>query len=351
METTPAPATELDPGTLEEAVPAPGNDGGAVHPEPASRQRLEREEPLRSAVVVNPVRVADVPALRKTVEAALADAGWPAPVWYETTREDPGVGQARRAVEEGAEVVFVCGGDGTVRACIEGLAGSEAALAVLPGGTGNLLAKNLGLPDDPKEGVRLAVDRGRRLIDVAEVDGQVFAVMAGMGFDADTMEDASPKLKSVIGAPAYVLSALKHLNDPAMRVEVTIDDDPPLQRRARSVIVGNVGRLQGGLPLLADAQPDNGQLDVAIMAPQNLMHWAALATGVLLRRRRIARMEVLRGSRIRVRSDAEQLCHLDGDPIGRRRSLKVTVRPGALWMCVYQPDRSPDIAEGSPGAS
>ena len=123
--------------------------------------RPEHERvPQRSAVVFNPVRVEDLPARREAVEKALADAGWPAPEWIETTAEDPGAGQARKAVEDGAGVVFVCGGDGTVRSVIEGVAGTEAALAVLPAGTGNLLATNLGIPDDPTAGVQLATAVG-----------------------------------------------------------------------------------------------------------------------------------------------------------------------------------------------
>jgi diacylglycerol kinase family enzyme len=296
------------------------------------------------------VRVEDVAALREVVESALAEAGWPAPLWLETTPEDTGAGMARHAVEQGVEVVFVSGGDGTVRACVEGLAGTDVALAVLPAGTGNLLAKNLGLPDDPAEGVRVAVERGRHLLDVAEADDQVFAVMAGMGFDADLVEDASTTLKARIGAPAYVLSAVKHLLDPAMHVEVRIDDDPPLRRSARSVLIGNVGRLQGGVRLLADAEPDNGKLDVAILAPRHLGHWAALVWGIIRRAERIPRMEVLRGSRVSVTADRAQPCQIDGDVIGARRTLTATVRPASLWLCVYQPDRSPDLATGSPKA-
>ena len=144
-----------------------------------------RTGPLRTAVVYNPVRVADIDERREVVERALAEAGWPAPVWWETTAEDPGAGQARQAVEAGAEVVFACGGDGTVRSCIDGLAGGPAARAVLPAGTGNLLATNLGLPQDAEAGVQVVLDAGRRRIDVGEVDGTAFAVMAGMGFDAD----------------------------------------------------------------------------------------------------------------------------------------------------------------------
>ena len=284
---------------------ADGSTGDAdPHPDPGGMLRMEPvSEPLQSAVIVNPVRVEDMADRRRIIEATLAAAGWPLPVWFETTPHDTGTGQARRAVQEGAAVVFVCGGDGTVRSVIAGLVGTRAALAVLPAGTGNLLATNLGLPDDPAEGVRLAVERGRRRVDVGQVDGEVFAVMAGMGFDAAMMDDASTRLKARFGSPAYVLSAMKHLRDRPMRVQIRIDDDAPRTRRAKTVLVGNVGRLAAGIRLLPDAKPDNGQMDVAILAPRHLGHWAALAWGVLLRRERVPLMEVLRGSRISIVSD------------------------------------------------
>lgn len=309
------------------------NPSHEATPEPAAQQRLDHA-PLRSAVIVNPNRVEGLDELRRTIEDRLADAGWPAPAWLETTAEDPGTGQARQAVEDGAEVVFVSGGDGTVRACIEGLVGTEAALAVLPGGTGNLLATNLGIPPSPEDGIRLALDRGRRAVDVGEVDGQAFAVMAGMGLDAAMMEDAPTALKAKAGALAYVVSAFKHLADDEMKVEVRVDDRPVLRRRARSVLVGNVGKLQAGVDLLPDAVPDNGQLDVAILAPRNLGHWVQLLVGVLRGRRRVPNMEVLRGSRISVISDRAQPRQLDGDVIDPAKSLTVSVRARALWVCV-----------------
>ena len=314
--------------------------------EPAAQQRVDRS-PLRSAVIVNPNRVEGLDELRAGIEKQLTEAGWPEPAWLETTAEDPGTGQARQAVADGAEVVFVAGGDGTVRACIEGLAGTEAALAVLPGGTGNLLATNLGIPTETIEGVQIALDRGRRAVDVGEIDGQVFAVMAGMGLDAAMVDDAPTKLKARVGSLAYVYSALKHLADDEMRVEVRVDDHPVLRRRARSVLVGNVGRLQGGVNLLPDAEPDNGQMEVAVLAPQNFGHWVQLAVGVLRRSHRVPNMEVLRGSRISVTSDRPHPRQLDGDVIDPSATLDVTVRPGALWVCVYQPDTSPDLTEGS----
>ncbi len=339
-----APAPPASP----EAVAAP--PAGRPTPAPAPRQPATTGDlPLHSAVVINPARVQDLAGRRRLIESAIAAAGWPAPTWWETTPEDPGTGQARRAVEQGAEVVFVCGGDGTVRSALAGLVGTDTALAVLPAGTGNLLATNLGLPDDPAAGVRLAVERGRRLLDVGDVDGQLFAVMAGMGFDAAMMDDASTRLKARIGPAAYVIPAVKHLLDRSMRVEIRIDDDPPRRRRARSVLVGNVGRLQGGIRLFQDAEPDSGVMEVAVIAPRHLGHWLVMAWCVLLRRPRVPRMEILRGNRIRIVSDRPQPRELDGDVIDPGTTLDVTVRPGALRLCVPQPGNSDDLTDGAPG--
>lgn len=315
--------------------------------QPAAEQR-DGGGPPRTAVIVNPNRVEGLDELRAGIVDQLAEAGWPEPMWLETTAEDPGTGQAKQAVEAGAAVVFVAGGDGTVRACIDGLAGSETALAILPGGTGNLLATNLGVPTDTIEGVRLALDRGRRVVDLGEVEGQRFAVMAGMGLDAAMVDDAPTRLKAVLGPVAYVFSALKHLNDAEMKVEVQVDDYPVLRRRARTVIVGNVGRLQGGVNLLPDAEPDNGEMDVAVLAPRNLGHWIQTAFAVLRPgRHRVPNMEVLRGSRIRISSDRPQPRQLDGDVIDPSDTMEVTVHSDDLWVCVYQPDESEDLAEGS----
>lgn len=290
--------------------------------------------PLRCAVVANPARVSGLPERRRIIEAVLAEAGWPAPSWWETTPQDPGTGQARRAVAAGAQVVVVCGGDGTVRAVIAGMIDTDAALAVLPAGTGNLLATNLNLPPDPDQGVRLVIAGGRRGLDIGQVDGQVFAVMAGMGFDAAMMGDASEKLKAKIGPIAYVFAAFKHLRDRPMRLEIRIDDDELIRCRARSVLVGNVGRLQGGVQLLPAAEPDNGLLEVAILQPRNLAHWARLAAAIVLRRTRVPRMTTLRGTRISLTSDRPQPRQLDGDVIEPGSDLNVTLERSGVQLCV-----------------
>ncbi len=287
-----------------------------------------------SAVVVNPSKVVDLEGHRRDVCAALADAGWPEPLWLETTREDPGCGQTAEAVGKGAEVVFACGGDGTVMACAGVLAGTEVALAVLPSGTGNLLATNLGLPSGVVDGVRAATAGGRRRIDLGTCGQTHFTVMAGMGFDAQMIDGTSEALKRRIGWPAYVFAGLRHLRTRPMRVRIRLDGGTPLRRRARSVLIGNVGKLQGGIPLLPDAQPDDGWLDVAVLSPHTLGHWLAMAWGVVRRRRDVRRMETFRARHVEVFSNRPQPRELDGDLIEPDRTLDVTIRPAALLLCV-----------------
>jgi len=304
----------------------------------------ERVTGPRSAVVVNPTKVPDMDHLRRIIGEGLANAGWPEPAWYETTPEDPGQGQAKQAVRAGAELVFACGGDGTVMAVVTALAGSDVTMAVLPAGTGNLLAANLGLGADPATGVQVAIEGGRRRIDVGVCGDRCFVVMAGMGFDAEMLAGTSETAKKRIGWLAYVGGAVKHLRDRPMRARIVLDDRPPMPRRPRTVIVGNVGRLQGGVRLLTEADPADGQLDVAILSPNNLAHWASLAWGVVRRRDRVPLMETYTASRIEIQSRSTQPRQLDGDLIEPGRTLKIQVKPGALLLSVPRPEGDPDLA-------
>jgi diacylglycerol kinase family enzyme len=287
-----------------------------------------------TAVVINPAKVTDLDQRRAEICAALADAGWPEPLWLPTTPEDPGCGQTRRAVDAGVAVVFACGGDGTVMACASELAGTDIALAVLASGTGNLLAANMSLPHDTTAGVAAATMGGRRRIDVGQLDQHCFTVMAGIGFDADMLDDTSAVTKAKIGWPAYVIGAAKHLRDRPMQVRIRLDNGAPFSRRARTVLVANVGRLQGGVPLLPDAEPDDGMFDIAVLSPESLRHWAALAWAVLRRRNRVPRLETFRATRVEVTCARSQPRQVDGDVIEPGRRLHAIMRPHALTMCV-----------------
>jgi diacylglycerol kinase family enzyme len=288
----------------------------------------------RSAAVVNPTKIADTGALRAELTKLLDVAGWPAPAWYETSVADPGREVAARAVADGAEVVFVCGGDGTVMSCAGALANTGAAMAILPCGTGNLLAANLDLPTDRRAAIGLATDGARRRIDVGAVDGTCFTVMAGMGFDAHMLDATPEALKARLGWFAYVVGGFRRLSGRPMLVTVRPDDRPPLLRRARTVLIANVGRLQGGIRLLPDALPDDGRLDVAILTPRSIRDWLAMAVALFRRRRRVPRLEVIRCREVRVTSDRPQSRELDGDLIAPDRVLHATVVPRALTLCV-----------------
>ena len=313
----------------------------------------------RAAVIYNPLKVPDLPEMTTRVESFMARAGWGEPLWLETTIDDPGLGMCQRAIHDECDVVFVCGGDGTVMAAVSTLAGCDIPLAILPAGTGNLLARNLDLPlDDEEEGLRIGTAGRTIAIDVGAVDERKFAVMAGLGFDAAIMRDAPEGLKKVVGWPAYLVSAVKHLRGRGIRVTLTIDEEPPMQRRVRTVVVGNVGRLQGNIPLMPDALFDDGLLDVVVMAPRNLLDWARVALRVL-RRATVPddRMERFRGRRVRIDASRPQPRQLDGDVIEDGSTMDIRVEPRALKVRVREesaerPEKPPEtVGRAAPAGS
>ncbi len=289
---------------------------------------------MRTAVVVNPTKHNDCAQLRAEITGALADHGWDAPLWLETTADDPGQGAVRAALRARAELILAYGGDGTVTACAEGVAGSGVPLAVLPAGTGNLLARNLGLPLDLHGALEVAVTGMDMPLDAGSVNGARFVVMAGVGFDARVMAATSEPLKKRLGWLAYPVAALSQLRARPMRVRLRADGGPAVRRWAAGLIVGNVGWLQGGVPLLPDAAPDDGVLDLIVLNAKGMAGWLALIADVLLRRRgtgRVAR-SVFRELRVELRRP--ELWELDGEVMGRARQLVITVQPGALLVRV-----------------
>jgi undecaprenyl-diphosphatase len=301
---------------------------------------------LRPAVVANPAKARGAVRSHRELRAALASAGWPEPLWLETTREDPGGGQTRQAVHAGAAVIFASGGDGTVTACASELVGTETALAVVPAGTGNLLAANLRLPARPADAVTAALSGIRRRLDVGVLEGRYFTVMAGMGFDAQLLRDTPETLKARLGWPAYVIGAVRHLCETPMHVSISLDGAPPFTRRARSVLVGNVGELRAGLRLLSDARPDDGVLDVAVLMPPRRRSWLPLAWSLIWHRPTAPLMETFQARQVRIVSDQQQPREFDGDLIEPSHVLTATVRPAALWLCVPRP-RSAGIPASS----
>ncbi|MFC4947554.1 diacylglycerol/lipid kinase family protein [Pseudonocardia sp. GCM10023141] len=296
------------------------------------------------AVVANPVKVES--DTRERITGVCAEMGWAPPLWLETTQEDPGTGQAREAVEKGADVVIVCGGDGTVRAAAQSLVGTRVAMGLVPVGTGNLLVKTLGTPLDVVAATRVALTGDDRAIDVGmvRVDGaeeeHVFLVMAGTGFDAAIMENTPERLKVRVGPLAYVISGLRAMRGRRTRVTLSFDDGPPLRRRTRTVLVGNSGTLLGGLVLMPAATLDDGVLDIVNLAPKGVAGWVAVALRVITRKSRgHERVEHWQAKKIVITADVPQLSQIDGDPIGEVTELQLRVDPGALVVRI--PDAAP----------
>jgi diacylglycerol kinase family enzyme len=313
------------------------------------------------AVVVNPTKPG-TPALRELVTTTIAGRGWPEPLWLETTPDDPGVGQARQALEAGAHLVIAAGGDGTVRAVAEALAHSAVPMGLLPQGTGNLLARNLDLPiGNGPSALAIALDGLNRTIDVGRLtverwadeerpegahDENVFLVIGGVGVDAAMVADADEQLKARVGWIAYFVAAVRHLHGRRLRVKVKVDDREWIEVRGRSLLVGNVGRLPGGITLLPDARIDDGWLDLAALdARGGVAGWAQLLGEVMLQRigvrtdlpAKIGRIDHVRARQVTVQIVGGEQVQVDGEPVGRAKQLSARVDPGALVVRVAPP--------------
>ncbi len=240
----------------------------------------------------------------------------------------------------------MCGGDGTVREVCAELAGTGIPIGIIPAGTGNLLARNLAVPLYIRAAIDVALTGQDRAIDMVAVSGDGiedshFMVMAGMGFDAAIMEGVNEDIKKRVGWLAYVLSGLKSIMFPAVKVEISVDGGEPTTHRARTVVVGNVGFLQAGMPLLPDAAIDDGTLDVVILHPRNFLSWIPLAWRVLLKRKHTDELvNRMTGHSVVVRAATETPRQLDGDSIGPGCELRMECVHAAACSCACRAEPS-----------
>jgi diacylglycerol kinase family enzyme/membrane-associated phospholipid phosphatase len=309
-------------------------------PLPAASTHSLPERKSRLAVVLNPIKVPDARALRRLVNEAAEEAGWDTPMWFETSVDDAGRQMTHAALTAGADVVVAAGGDGTVRVVASELARTGVALGILPVGTGNLLARNLSLPMQMDTALDVVLSGQDRAIDLVRMGGDGldddhFAVMGGLGLDAAIMQGAPDELKKRVGWPAYFIAGLRHFRDPTVKVEISVDEGPAVRYRASTVVIGNVGTLTGGIPLLPDAAPDDGKLDVVVVAPRRFLTWIRLLVRVMARRRRTdERLDRRTGRTVTVRAEHPTPRQMDGDACGRGTEICATVEPGVLLVRV-----------------
>ena len=310
-----------------------------------------------AAVVYNPIKV-DLDAIKAVMSIEQKAAGWGETLWFATTEEDPGQGATEKALAEGASMIIVAGGDGTVRAVAEAVQDHDIALALLPSGTGNLLARNLDLTlDDLEASIHSAFSGEDRKIDrgIVEIrrpdsgiDKHAYVVMAGFGLDANMLAKTDEELKAKIGWLAYLKALSLALRDTdLLHLRYTLDSGSVRSARAHTVIVGNCGTLQANVRILPDAAVDDGRFDIALLRPETLFTWVqtlvkmAWENGVL-RHTRVGRslrtdvnaLEYLKGERFTVKLSRPEKIELDGDEFGETVAIRTWIEPGALTIRV-----------------
>lgn len=239
---------------------------------------------------------------------------------------------ARAAVDAGYERLIVFGGDGTIDSVLPALAGSATALGVLPAGTANVLARELQLPMGVKKGLEIALNGTPRKIDLGLANGKYFALMAGLGFDAQVVSRVVPELKKIFGPLAYVTSGLQSLSSyPKSNYKITMDDYSATFP-AWLIIVGNATTYGYELAISPESRIDDGLLDVCVFGEQSALDRVTqlLATAIGLHSKH-PNVTIFRTKSIRISANPSVKYQLDGDQAGDS-PVEISVQPGALTV-------------------
>lgn len=284
-------------------------------------------------------RTGDLPKLRRALERR----GVLDPLWVEVPKSKRAPKQLRKLLERGADHVFVWGGDGMAQRCIDTLAGTDATLAIVPAGTSNLLASNLGIPKSVTKAVDVGLTGERRKIDVASLNGERFAVMAGAGFDAEMIDGADGTMKRRLGRAAYLWTGAKSLRARPFEARIRVDGTQWYRGPASCILAGNMGSLFGGVEVFTDAEPDDGLLDLAVITAEGLAQWAGTVGRTIAGHpERSPSFRVTRGRKVKVKLDRKVLYELDGGARSKAKRYRLTVEPGALTVCVPATSRNGD---------
>jgi diacylglycerol kinase (ATP) len=276
-----------------------------------------------------------LPELRRVLD----DAGVRDPLWIEVPKSKRAPKAVARAVEEGAELILAWGGDGMVQRCVDALKGTQAPLAIVPAGTSNLFAANLGIERDVAQAVQVALLGDRRRLDVGCFNGERFAVLAGAGFDAAMIKGADD-LKDRLGRAAYVLGGAASLKAKRFEAKIDVDGTRWYKGPASCILLGNVGDLFGGIEVFADAQPDDGLLDLGVLTSDGPVQTVrAVARTALGRAQKSPFVRVTQARSVRVKLDRKVPYELDGGDRTKVKSFKVDVEAGATTVCVPRAGR------------
>lgn len=269
-----------------------------------------------------------LPELRK----ALAERGVHDPRWHEVEKSREAPEEVKRALKDGAELIFAWGGDGMVQRCVDALAKSKTSLAIVPAGTANLLAKNLGIPHHIAGAVDVGLSGEHRKFDVGHMNGERWAVMAGVGFDANVIRAADKHMKHVLGRMAYVWAAAKNLRMDPFEARVDVDGKRFYKGPATLILFGNVGRAFAGLELFEDARPDDGLLEVGVADAEGIMQWGKTIARKHIRNSPFVHMTKARS--VEVRLQRKTRYEVDGSERTKEKAFSIEVEPAGITICV-----------------
>lgn len=185
---------------------------------------------------------------------------------FPTEAEGDGANKTALALQAGCDAIVCVGGDGTLSEVVAQLAGKDAALYIVPNGTGNDFARVLGLPKDPLEAFGAQLDGQPARIDCGRINGKPFLNVAGSGFDVDVLQKMEELRKVYPGPKAYrksVLSVLSHFK--AFEAELSIDGGAPERVRTTIVEIANGRCIGGGMRVAPGAKADDGLFDVVVV--------------------------------------------------------------------------------------
>lgn len=254
-----------------------------------------------------------------------------------TTKEVDGGELARQAVQNNAKIVIASGGDGTVSAVAAALIGTDIPLGAIARGTANAFANALNIPDTIEAACQVIVDGATRKVDAAECNGKPMILLAGIGFEAETIDDADRQTKNRLGMLAYVLSGLKQLKD-FEKFETTIEtDNKIITVKANAITIANAAPPTSILAQgTAGVIYDDGLLDVTIITPQNRASAIAISYHLLQTASNDEAAEredigYLRTKWVKVTTDPPQKIVLDGEIIGET-PIEAKCIPGGLTV-------------------
>lgn len=325
-------------------------------------QTLEkrRDDEVQYAFIVNPSKP-QAEARRLHIQRFCEAKGLNRIRFYDTQLDKDGRVCALEALEDGADVVIAVGGDGTVRTVASALSGTGHALGIIPIGTGNLFARNMGIPiDDIDAALTVATSHGSRLVDVGRLTllddetadhGHAFLIIAGIGFDAVMIDDTDPELKKNISWLAYFVSGVKNLFAPKYKGDVTITSADGSTHTThgltfRTFMAGNCGQIPV-FSLMPDAVYDDGILDYEIIDTSGgLIGWANLFGDVLHQTitgkaqqspfSTNSTVDQIQGVSADIKLEKPVLAQVDGDMLPETQHIRFSVERKSL--CVRVPE-------------